>query len=320
MTTPPSSEFSYDLYPGLDADLEAALARNIANGIADAGKVATSGLANAVSERLNDFADTEAKHWAAGELYNAAQKWHRYDLSPDSRRSLGQGYDPRSPNMIRQVEKLFEAKQDFTNSGYTTPEGTPIGETMKLIMVPWQHFKDHLDDIPTLLRQMRQTQGITNDDYLNNDLISAINFAKPMYQSPHQPGHLISALHYLDMKIAQDGAWGVMLAQTSNEAGLEHLKQQSPDQLTTSGGVSDNLRLKNIPVDSMGIFEWWAITLQEDPSQLSNSDYSWLLANRLDVNGVARVLCGRWDDGQVRSRLYDADYRFDDIRPRLAVM
>jgi hypothetical protein len=326
MTTPPSSEFSYDLYPGLDADLEAALARNIANGVADPGEVATSGLATVMGNVLNqpDMAPLapEVARWADAEVSQAGASWLKYAavLGPQVLNNPG-ALRESHPDFNRAVNRLYNAHQELLNSGYQTPEGTRIGETMKVVLVPWQFFRDHIggSGMETALRQLRQEQQIT-EDYINDDLLETINNDKPLYQKPRVPGSLMTATEYLDARIAEDGPWGVMLAQTSNEAGLEHIKGQSPDQLTTTGGVSDNLRLKNIPVDAMGIFEWWALTLQEDPSQLSNSDYSWLLANRLDVDGVAQVPYGLWFDGQVDSFLFGAGNRFGRVRPRLAVI
>jgi len=328
MTTPPSSEFSYDLYPGLDADLEAALARNIANGVAaDPAQVATSGLASVVGNVINQPGNIqlapEAQAWGQGEIVRAGTNWLQYgDVLQTATLNSPQQLRVIHPNLDRKIQHLYDDREQLVRSGYKTPEGTPIGETMKLVLVPWQLFKDHLGTHQTMLTQMRsrQSQVTLKEDYINEQLLDAINNNTPMYRPQSRPGDLITAAEYLDGKIKQDGPWGVMLAQTSNDAGIEQYKGKSPDDLTITANGHDNLRLKQVQVDQMGIFEWWALTLQEDPSQLSNSDYSWLLANRLDVNGVARVPCGYWNGGRVDSRLGDAGHQAGDVRPRLAVM
>jgi hypothetical protein len=84
MTTPPSSEFSYDLYPGLDDELQAALERNIANGTAGLAEIATAGLAAAVAEHaagpnLNtEWSSLESLLWCTNELSSARESWLDY--------------------------------------------------------------------------------------------------------------------------------------------------------------------------------------------------------------------------------------------------
>jgi hypothetical protein len=70
----------------------------------------------------------------------------------------------------------------------------------------------------------------------------------------------------------------------------------------------------------MGIFEWIALTFQEDPTKLSTKDVSWLLANRLKINGVPRVPYGDWSGSLVWSGLGSPDNGDDSARPRLAVI
>lgn len=319
-----SSEFSFDLYPGLDAELNAAYARNIEQGNASAEAVATAGIAAAVGNALSQARpDTlsmaaEVQAWAKPELEAATDKWRLYSgvLAGNFDKNYIQGL--ANPNFGATINRLHEAQLALNASGETTPAGERVGETMHLVAVPWKAFKEAIDNLPQWVSQMRRAQSINEDDYINDDLLEAIKSDKPIYKSWDNPGVTYTAREYLDYKISQDGPWGTVLIQTSDEAGVDNWKGQSPDELTHQGTWTPELEGK--PVGSMGIFEWLAVTMQEDPRQLSSKDYSWLLANRLTVDGGPQVPFGFWRGGQVGSILDWAVRQLGDTRPRLAVM
>jgi hypothetical protein len=334
MTSPSSPEFSYDLYPGLDAELEAALARNIANGEANAGDVASSGLAAVVGSVLNKRESAplrpEVVSWAAAELESAGSGWSKYMtvLGPQAL-SLSESIRETHHDFNNTIDLLHSDRQYLIDSGYRTPEGTQIGETMKLVLVPWQYFRDALDKqegIDSAIHELREEQLPSRDceDSIDDDLLQAVNNNEPMYRSLVGTGPLMTASEYLDERIDENGPWGIMLAQTSNDAGMLHQTGQSPDQLTTISGRSGHMLVGTILVDAMGIFEWWALTLQEDPSQLSNAaslTSSWLLANRINVRGDVQVPTGLWNSyGYVGSSLDGAIQSSKYLRPRLAVL
>jgi hypothetical protein len=225
--------------------------------------------------------------------------------------------------------KLIEAREDL--GARLTPEDRPIAESMKLVMIPWQAFRANLNDIPGWLAKLRSKQGITTqEDFLNSHINDAIAEGKEFYRDPDpqtlrgRTGRLrgvkrwISAKEYLDKRIAADGSWGAMIVQASDEAGLKDWIGKSPNDLTEDGEAQ--IEVAGHDVDGLGIFEWLSLTLAEDPSKLSTKDYSWLLANRIDVNGGPCVPCGRFNGGRVRSRLVRAGDQFGDVRPRLAVI
>lgn len=304
----PSSEFSFDLYPGLDAELDAALERNQADGIASPEVLATRGLEHAINDTLNRtrpnglHVSPEVHTWADARLEQAKQKWSRHDsiVLPDLEAS--------HPNLATVLTRLYEAQKALAASGRSTPNGVPIGGTMSIVLIPWQLFRDHsAENLTDWLNPLRLDDNISQGDYMNTDLGHAIKNSRPLYGSQ-------SARDYLDAKIASDGPWGIGLIQTSDEAGLQNLFGQSPDDLRAGINVDGH------DVGQLGIYEWLATTLQEDPRTLSTGDYSWMLANRLTVNGVAQVPCGGWLIARVGSGLGDADYRDGNFRPRLAVI
>lgn len=256
--------------------------------------------------------------WATTDF--EATNWYQYpdQFGLDAPTSL-QELATLSPNLAPTLSRLYEAKQSLISSNDMTPESLSLGETMHLALIPWQEMRNHLGDFDQWIKTLRDSQGIaTNDDYINEHLLGAIKSNQPFYRDPENPTRLLTPTQYLDKKIAEDGAWGVMLAQTSQAAGIERIKGQSPDQMTGDG--SQHLELTGHNIDAMGVFEWIALTLQNDPKELSPQDASWLLANRMTVDGGPHVPGGDWYDDQVGSYLNWAGNQFVNVRVRPAVM
>ncbi len=337
-----SSEFSFGLYPELDQELTDIYRRNIEHGVANGDIVGDDALAaavhNAVATSATELAPSTAS-WARAELDTdfeggACWAWKLYETLPGIHvpSNLEELLDQGTPELAQTVERLHQAREALIASGETTPDGFNVGETMKLKLVPWQAMRDHIGDFDTWVKTLRDTQGVaTSDDYFDSTLLEHIKENKLLYRDPNTPMAAtttalpaISVQAYLDRKIEQDGPWGIMLVQTSEEAGLDRLVQgseeeRSPNALTNSGAGS--FEVAGQQADGLGIFEWIALTMQVDPKTLSPTDVSWLLANRFDdTSGEARVPLGYWEDGRVYSDLDWADDQDDNIRPRLAVM
>lgn len=266
----------------------------------------------------------DVESWARAGINEALVKWSKYTHLFPNDSPLPLTIDQLADESLRlspTLTRLFEAQTTFRGLAWETPEGHNFGETMKLGIVPWRLFRDSLHDeskFKAVLGAIRREQGITTEDYINSDLMATIRNNGGLYRMKANPSVTMSAATYLDEKILEDGDWGVMLVQTSEQAGLKDQIGQDPDQLTSNG--TGNLSIGNYNVDALGIFEWLALTAQEDPRQLSGTtDYSWMLANRLDVNGAALVPFGYWR-GRVRSDLSWAYNQRGLIRPRLAVM
>jgi hypothetical protein len=332
-----NDQFSFDVYPGLNAELEAAFARNHAHGAVSPELVATQGIAAAVGSALQEqgstmIGESEATAWAQNELpaEYIDQRWGQYgallDILPPSNVATMIDVEPK---IGTKLQRLHEAKIGILTSAGDTPEGQKVGDTLHLTLVPWQSFKSNLDKLPEWVEAMRGVQNkATDNDYINEELVKQIQSIYKIYRNPIAP-HIyttnntsapewLSAREYLDQRIAEDGAWGVVLTQTSPEAGVKSLVGKSPDKLTDKG--RKRLEIAGYKVDGLGIFEWLAMTFQHDPSELSPSDYSWMLANRLYVGGGARVPNGRWYGDRVRSALSNAGSQGGGARPRLAVI
>ncbi len=264
----------------------------------------------------------EVQSWANNELAdvgNYFDTWQNYDGQLGVAKSISVGeLTASNPNLAGKLTRLYEAKQALLASSETTPNGVNVGETMRLAIVPWQEMRNHLNDFDEWVDGLREAQGLDEEDYINEDLVAAIKGNTPFYRDPENPSQLLTAGQYLDKKIADDGPVGIMLVQTSDDAGIDRIKGQSPDQMTGDG--SEHLELSGSNIDAMGIFEWISLTLQTDPTQLSTEDYSWMLANRLDVGGGPHVPFGDRDDDQVKSNLGWAGNQDDSMRVRLAVM
>ena len=268
-----------------------------------------------------DHLSREVQLWAEVELENSLTAWGTYigtlqifDM-PHTYTDVVEG----SKKFEQTINKLYEAKQSLTESNEATPEEQNVGETMHLALVPWQEIRNHLTDFDQWVNTMRNAQGIAPDqDYINKDLLSAIKSDQPLYRDPASPFQLLTSTQYLDRKITEDGPWGIILVQTSPEAGIESIRGQSPNEMTHNGQSHFELAGRN--VDALGIFEWVALTFEKNPQELSPQDVSWFLANRMDVDGVPLVPGGYWGGGRVGSYLDWAGRQNDNVRVRLAVM
>jgi hypothetical protein len=331
------NSFSFDVYPGLDADLQAAYARNQAQGVVSPESIATEGIASAVDNALQEqrssmIGEPEALEWADGELSSVYinSSWRRYGAllvipPPADIRSMVEV----QPSVAEKLQRFREARVGLMTTAGDTPEGQNVGETMHLTLVPWESFKANLHKLPEWINAVRGVQGkASEDDFFNSELMRQLLSDEKIYRNPIAPHFFatnntsapewLSAREYLDQRIREDGPWGVILTQNSPEAGVKSMVGKSPDELTDEG--RKRLEIAGYKVDGLGIFEWLALTFQQDPSELSPSDYTWMLANRLNVGGDPRVPVGDWGGDQVRSGLYDADYQSEDARPRLAVI
>lgn len=340
-----SPDFSFDVYPGLDAELDAAFERNIALGHANPAEIAPAGLAAVVQETLQqnapeslpDALSPQTAHWIETmDFASMSESWTQYEAltSKYPVPKIVVELMDQTPWGPETIERLYHAHDALSTSGETTAAGVNISETMQLALIPWAAIRDNLDDFPGWVKKMRDAQGIaTSDDFINPDIVSAIQsnakfyrntLAGQNFQSQPLEHPWFSAREYVNQRITHDGNWGVMLVQTSKDAGIQRLNEgastdRTPNALT-AGGQSP-FRIAGEDVGAMGIFEWVALSLQEDPQGISAADYSWLLANCIeDANGVARVPCGYWNDGQVESDLDSADFGDGVVRPRLAVM
>lgn len=111
------------------------------------------------------------------------------------------------------------------------------------------------------------------------------------YRHPDEPESLLTGGEYLDIMMERDGPWGIMLMQADGKPGNSTYKYRSPDELTAKGRAKIGRQSPefNYSLSDMGIFEWLALTLQEDLNKLADGSTSMLLANRIDYDDGARV-------------------------------
>ncbi len=320
------ADFTFGLYPELDAELEAAFERNILVGAGgdpgEAGLVAA--VQGAVDQSTAETAFTmspEAEAWLNPSLQNAALSWWSNDglmRQPPPGQTPAEFFAAAPDKALPATfERLFEAKTDIEALGKVTPSGEALN--MNLTLIPWKTFRERLADFDDFIRDLRTNQGVAgNDDYFNPNLLAAIQNDEPLYRDPEAPSNLLRPSEYLDRMIERDGDWGAMLTQVNGQAGIQDWVGNSPNQLTGDGIT--HLSLEDHVVDGLGVFEWLTLTFSVRPDQLSTEDFSWMLANRLDIDGGARVPLGFWRGGRVRSDLYWASNQDGDLRPRLAVI
>jgi hypothetical protein len=288
------------------------------------GGPATGNGMEVLSQEVRGWAEQEFNTLGWTPNIGKLKHWQRFDNElgqavPNNLESLSQV----SPNLGPTLVRLYEAKKDLLASGETTPTGENIGDTMHLLVVPWEAFYNHMTDIKEWVKQMRAIQGITKDDFFNDDLVKAITQNQALYRDLSAQGKAVQVGQYLQNKIDTDGPFGVILAQTSDQAGLKSIVEgpeakRSPDAMTQRGET--HFEIAGQAVDGMGVYEWLALTFQEDPTKLSSTDVSWLLANRISINNTPYVPYGLWIDSQVRSNLSKCDVQDGHVRARLAVM
>jgi hypothetical protein len=140
---------------------------------------------------------------------------------------------------------------------------------------------------------------------------------------------LLSATDYLQERIAQDGPWGIMLAQNGGTPGIVRYRNRTVDQITadTNGRLlfDDVIRdnVDPLAVDRMGVFEWLALTLQFTPDTQAEDSISLLLANNIEEDGSRFVGGGSWrrlDQKCVRTSMVASNQLLGKSYPRLAVL
>lgn len=294
------SQPDFDIYPNLDRDIQSARA------VSDE-EIATDALKNVIevadldNPTLEDLPE-DIERWARQELTHALGQWQQYSEIFDN-------YDtslPRSleeleldcSNLVEKMRWLHAAR--ISLFGEQNSYGGFVGETMHLVLIPWRLYDRSQADLLSFnggfehfVAKLRDRQGlIGKSDYIDQQLAEAIDTQSEIYFDPDDHTRLISTQDYLEKKITSDGLWGVMLMQTSNIPGALTglvLDPKSPREINGNG----HLVLQKTNVDAMGIYEWLALTLQENPREiskcrssrrthLSNDGYpSWLLANRI---------------------------------------
>jgi hypothetical protein len=269
----------------------------------------------------------EAFSWAKQELEGRVlQIWQQYKTGlelevPESFVELVQN----NPSFSTTIERLHQVKMTLQKSGEMTPEDLKLDETMHLVLMPWQAFRNHSHHLPDLMSDLRTSQGKPiGYDLLYDEILSALEYNSYIYRGIGDSLSELPVEEYLDLKLNNDGPWGVGLVQTSNQAGLARLiegpsDQRSPNALTQNGTA--HFRVAEQNVDALGLFEWLALTLQENPENLSIDDSSWLLANRLDAFGQGMcVPSASWISGTLCVGIDKADFDSTLIRPRLAIL
>lgn len=168
----------------------------------------------------------------------------------------------------------FEGVKDVLR----TSNGTPISQTMHLVYVPWKQLYDTITGngpIPDKwLAHMRTQQTRAVEEYGYGVLMDQLRAGSVLYRVPRRakskdaPGWT-DAKGYLERRMAEDGEWGAVLAQNTDDAGVigpdwqMSFDQPSGEPLRTSKAVSElrGLGIHDFDVTGLGVFEMTAIML-----------------------------------------------------------
>lgn len=259
MSNQPPADFSFDLYPGLDKELQDVYDRNIANGIVSSEATATEGLRAAIQATTPTSVfrpeaslelSAEARTWAEEELdLDTIYDWYRYsdntNVMLDTDPFLTQEWandglevGANIEHFGSKIEKLYRLRQALRESNEFADFIAPVAEQMHLVPIPWKAFRDNLDKLPEFIENIRTVQMEQHiwieesKESIPTEMLNAIQSEVPMYRNPIA-GHVytttnsrpvapdwISAKAYLDYHIARDGNWGIMLAQTTASSNI----------------------------------------------------------------------------------------------------
>lgn len=317
---------------------------DVAGRLRNRGEVAAAagGLYKVLVEHAQSELSAEVRNWAADDINHGLDRWRQRarGIIPDIPASL-QELVANAPNLDATLTRLHKAKQALTTSDAQVPEGENgeprrnLGDTMHLVLVPWQAMRDNLPTFSEWLFRLRASQDSTfREDSLPPNLKAIIQQNGPLYRDPDNPSRRLTPGDYLDKKISQDGPWGVMLLQVSQPAGIDFNSMPDfdewPDANTLTNDGNDHFKIAGQPVDAMGIFESLALTLQiADLKTFFRKTYDshyCLLANRIDVDGRPNVVVTTGHNGNpleipyVMSSLHPAHFPYGHIPPRLAVV
>lgn len=276
MTEVPQNEFTFDVYGGVDMQLDALYKRNVERGIVSADDLANRGLSNAVEDRLatlhsSEMSSLDAREWINRGIDRATRQWAQYKPAgmQGFKRPIGnEGFETS-------LTELVDVKKALDKSGAVTPSGRPIGESMSVVAIPWQYFKDSLDQLPDAVDKLRSMQGARIPDALFA-IENVIKSNQPFYIDWSAPEVLSTAREYLNRRIARDGSWGLGLMQIGEDAGIRTRNSRASADDITNNKRSFTVAGQNM--GDLGIFEWLALTLQEETTDATWQP-AWLLAN-----------------------------------------
>lgn len=272
-----------------------------------------------------DF-NPEAEEWALPRLTQAIEKWEKFNSSKIIESIPTSTYDfiLKSKNLSEAIDELYLANLMLYGSGEETPEGINIADSMELVLIPWDFYQKSLEKnlFINSLDRLRSVQGIEKD-LIDPQIIRVIHEDMPIYLHPASGGFL-STKQYVDFMVETHGPWGLMLAQANNQAGTKTSIGESANNLNKNGfshmEIGGGPLVNGQDVDFMGILEWIALTLQEDPKQISRNGFSVLLANRLELQNDDYVPFGAYIQGGERLFKIKTSEQDERLGPRLAVM
>lgn len=322
----------FDIYPHLDKEIKSA-----SKGEGNAGNNIDSLVKDELGYKLPfERLTPEAASWARVELNNnfadgVLGSWKKYEdvikLTVPDRAS-----EFLNAELAKKVEFFYQIKQGLIQSDETTPDGQNIGQTLKLVAIPWHSFKYHLEDFDHFMWQLRQKQALPGlgEDLISDTILNSIKgggASDVCYVNPERPSERITAADYLQKKTEEDGIWGLMLMQTSGQPGSSSLSGKSiqdliyPDHVSLVNGRAKEIRLAGVNVGAMGIFEWLSLTLQENPGEPLRSHSSLLPANRFWVGASTKLHVGLGEcaPDRVITTVASANIAIENSGIRLAV-
>ncbi len=241
------------------------------------------------SEQTEPAARSGTEAWAIQDISEAIESWHEavmyqgqphWDFKDNPVPTSFKEFKESHQNFNQKFRALCKAKKDLTEFGETpegrTPEDNNIGDDMHFLLIPWGYFAREITQTaangPSLKSSLIELHGFNDFEMEAVENLKADNV---MYRLG---GSALGPEAYLNERIAREGPWGMMLAQTSYDPGLMVRENTSPSFVSLED--SRQLSIAGQSVSALGIFEEMAFSLQIDKfDYMAEPDSIWLPAN-----------------------------------------
>ena len=284
--------FSFDVYPGLDAELNAAYKRNVANGVANPGAVATDGLTAVVADAIANQDPSSNVNLAPGFRQNV-----------EDARAMTKKILKLSLDFEQKVPKLNSA--EFENVDWDklqTAHGVMLGAGLQpeVVISPLGLLPDYWRDIYAALPGVK-SGGL----YINSEVEEG----------------------WSDLNAAVGTGWSINVVPGTPEPTIKnvpHDMSKADLHAKLDGQVLDAVDLKTIRTvserypDVSTYLMLQAIRLQKGEAPIDAETYTWL---RGEFDNGTKAPCAFWRPGHGRVRVFwrVPGYRGDVLGVRPAV-
>lgn len=261
--------------------------------------------------------------WTRTEINRRLRKWRSYPQKmigavPPTFEDFAAGHQSfeETAHRLYATRELLRADRLTTVVDHSGPWPTEeaFSDGMKLQLMPWQTLKHNMPFMIWWFHEMLHYQKWwKGDHYVARSLSEHLRQPDTYLDSAAQTSYSFG--DYLDMKLEQEGPWGMMLVNTGQApTPINNPERDEQDALLAQDPYA-SLTYRGINIDAMGVFEWMAMNLQTHPQHIARQDRSELLANRIAGSlDKASILSAITEDGSGSRVGFAANY-MDNMNP-----